>query len=163
MVVLLFDMGWVEPSRDRVYWAETFLKWPQPPPLLSLAIRKWSPPRGTHLFPGTFFGTCYRSYQKRLVVTPQGCAASSQHSALDRGADLTVTRATKRAPLCAQHGARALAPATTAVPRAAERTLWLAVIRHSLRPHGATVSDALSGHRSAQSPGSTTACLLKGL
>ena len=49
VVVLLFDMEWVESPRDEVYWAETFLKWPQPPPLLGLAIRKWSPPRGTHL------------------------------------------------------------------------------------------------------------------
>lgn len=110
------------PKRQSILGRD-FLKMAQPPPLLSLAIRKWSPPRGTHLFPGTFFGTCFRSQRKRLVVTPQGCAASSQPSALARGADLTMRRATNRAALCTRPGTRALARAITAVLRAAERTL----------------------------------------
>ena len=57
VVVLLFDMEWVGSPRDGVYWAETFLKWPQPPPLPGLPSGS-GPLQGGHTyFPGTFFGT----------------------------------------------------------------------------------------------------------
>lgn len=56
MVVLLFDMGWVEPPRDGVFWAETFLKWPHPLPY-SAEPSGSGPLQGHTSFPGTFSGT----------------------------------------------------------------------------------------------------------
>lgn len=55
VVVLLFEMEWVEPPKDTV--ANDFLKMTLAHSLtLSSALRKLTPPRGHTFFPGTFLG-----------------------------------------------------------------------------------------------------------
>ena len=136
------------------------------PSLTRLSHQEVVPSKGdTPTFPGHSLAPTvvqsdsFRSQRKRLVVTPQGRAASSQHSAFDPAADFKMTRATNRARLWARHGTRALTRGITAMLWAAERTLWLDVIKHSLRPHGGRVSNTNS--QGIDLPGSNLCMPLK--
>ena len=82
MVVLLFDMGWVEPPRWSILGRD-FLKMAPTPSLTQLSHQEVVPSKDTPPFlghslaPEVVQSDCFRSQRQRLVVTPQQGTASS--------------------------------------------------------------------------------------